>query len=124
MASFPTPNLIINRLADVDLSSSQFKAVVLTTSGTVAVAGANAGAIGFLQNQPTAGQICEIAGYGGGAKGIAAASLNAGVLVKSNAIGDLVAATADTDVAIGVTLETSVDDDVFAVMPLLNHVSI
>jgi hypothetical protein len=115
MTSYPTRNLILNAIADADLSSSQYRAVVLTATGTAALAGAGDAAIGFLLNTPIAGQVCEIATVGGGAKGVSAATLNAGVPVKSDANGELVAAVS-TDLAVATTLEASIAGDV---VPLL-----
>jgi len=122
MASFPTPNNIINALASTNLSGSQFKAVVLTATGTVVVASTNAKAIGFLMNKPIEGQICEIATFGGGGKGISAASIAAGQLVKTDTNGDLVSASVAPDVAVAITLEPSVSGQIFALMPILNHI--
>jgi len=118
MASFPTGNYILNLKAGSDLSSSRFKALVLASDGEVDVAGVNAKSIGFLMNTPTAGQVCEIAGSGGGAKAIAGGTINAGDLLATDANGDLLVGTAN-QILVARALEGAVDGDIFAVEPIL-----
>lgn len=115
MASFPTPNLITNLAAGSDLSAAQYKAVVLSSDGAVDLAGAGAAAIGFLMNAPIAGQACEIASVGGGAKAIAGGTIVAGDKLKVNASGNVVSEYND-DAVVAIALESAVSGDVFGVL--------
>lgn len=114
MTSTATPSRITNYAAGSDLSSSQYKAVVLSSDGAVDVAGANAAAIGFVYNKPTAGKSAEIATMGGGAKAIAGGTISAGDPLATDANGDLVIATSG-DYIVATAAESAVDNDVFAV---------
>lgn len=119
MASFPVPINITNEIASTDLSSSQYKAVVLGSTG-IAVAGADVNSIGFLMSQPTAGQVCEVATFGGGAKAIAGGPITQGDYLKIDANGDVIVATLSTENIVAQALDDAVDNDVFAVLPLFN----
>jgi len=117
MPSIATPSKIINLAAGSDLSSSQYKAVVLSSDGAVDVAGANAATIGFVQNLPTAGKSVEIASMGGGATAIAGGTITAGDFLKTDSAGDVVTAfVGDTYCALA--LESAVDNDQFNVLVL------
>lgn len=115
MASFPQPNLITNLAAGVDLSSSQYKALILSADGEVDPAGAAASTIGFLMNSPTAGSVAEIATNGGGGKAIAGGTITAGDSLATDANGDVVVATG-VDSIVGIALEDAVDNDVFGIL--------
>ncbi len=84
--SFPT---------DIDLSAAQYCFVVLGADGNLDLAGANARAIGVLQNDPTAGQSGTVR-LMGVSKVTAGAAITQGALVASNASGEAVAYTAAT----------------------------
>jgi hypothetical protein len=118
MASFPVPNNILNLPAAGDLSSNQYAAVSLGASG-VGVALTDAKAIGFLMNAPEAGEVCEIASIGGGAKGIAGGAITQGDYLKVDS-GNVVVATLPTDNVVGQALQDGVAGDVIAVLPLFN----
>ena len=114
MASFKQPNLLTGKVAGADLSSSQHKAVKLDASGNVILAGAGEG-LGLLMNDPVSGDFAEVAVLGGGALGTAAAALNEGDELASDASGDLVAAVS-TDVVVGLAMEAAAIGDKFEVL--------
>ena len=114
MASYQQATRTLNLAAGSDLSSSQYKAVVLSSDGAVDVAGAAAEAIGFLMNAPTTGDIAEIASNGGGGKAIAGGTITAGDILATDANGDVVTATAN-QVGVARALESAVDNDIFNV---------
>jgi hypothetical protein len=118
MSSFPVPNNILNLPAAADLSSNQYQAVSLDASG-VSVAITDSKSIGFLMNAPEAGEVCEIASIGGGAKGIAGGSITQGDYLKVDS-GNVVVATLATDNIVGQALQNGVNGDVIAVLPLFN----
>lgn len=118
MASFPNGNTIVNIVAGSDLSSSQYKALTLASDGAVDVSGADAEVIGFCMNSPSTGQVAEIATVGGGAKAIAGGTILAGALLATDANGDVVTATENQAVC-AMALEGAVDNDVFAVLPMI-----
>ena len=120
MSSFNTPRLINGLKANVDLSTKQYHAVKIDTStGNIVLCGAGGLCIGFLQNKPLAGDVCEIATTGGGGLGISAETMTAGVLMKVDASGHLVAATADGEHVAAISVASSVDNDVFEIMPVM-----
>lgn len=120
MTSFPKPNLITNLVAGSDLSSSQYKAIVLSADGAVDVAGANVAGIGFLHNNPVLGAVAEISTVGGGAKATAAGTITAGDLLKTDSVGDVVTAV-NGENFVAMALEDAVDNDVFGVLVIPPH---
>jgi hypothetical protein len=120
MSSFAQPNLITNLAAGSDLSSSQYKAIVLSTDGAVDVAGANVAGVGFLMNLPTAGKSAEIATVGGGAKAKAGGTITAGDLLKTDSVGDVVTAV-NGENYVALALESAVDNDIFNVLVIPPH---
>jgi len=121
MTAFNTPNIISNFRAGADLSAdaNKYLAVKFDGSGDIVLAGAGEAAIGFLFNSPQLGDVTEVATLGGGAKGVSAGTIAAGVFVKSDANGKLVAATTANDLAIARTMKSSVADDVVEIQPVL-----
>lgn len=119
MSSFPTPVLISGLTAAADLSTKRYKAVLLGASG-VNVAGANEMEfVGFLQNAPASGGVCEIAANGGGSKAIAGGTIAAGDKLTTDASGDLVAiTTGQTKAAVAIALTGAADNDIFEVLVL------
>ena len=115
MPSTATKTTILNLAAGSDLSSSQHVAVILASDGAVDAAGANAAAIGFVQNLPATGKSAEIASAGGGAFAIAAATIAAGDKLATDANGHLVVATSG-DYVVAIALNSAVDNDVFEVL--------
>lgn len=83
----------ITKPANADLSSNQFYAVDINSSGKIVVASA-AGqrVLGILQNKPTANQGAGVA-VGGVSKAVAAAAITAGALLTTAADGRLQTAT-------------------------------
>jgi hypothetical protein len=121
MTVFNKEVLISNFKAGADLSAStnKYLAVKFDGSGDVVLAGAGEAAIGFLFNLPALGETVEVATIGGGALGVSAATIAAGVFVKSDANGKLVAATTANDLAIARTMKSSVANDVVEIQPIL-----
>ena len=114
MPSTATLQRIINLAAGSDLTAAQYKAVVISTDGAVDLAGANAPAIGFLQNLPAIGKSAEIASMAGGAFATAGGTITAGNPLATDANGDVVVAGSG-DYIVATALESAVDNDVFAV---------
>lgn len=121
MTVYNTPQMISNIKAGSDLSgaSNKYLAVKFDSNGDVVLSTAGDAAIGFLFNLPTLGAAVEVATLGGGGLAISAATIAAGVLVKSDANGKIVAATSANDLAIARTMKNSVAGDVVAVQPVL-----
>ncbi len=96
-------------LACSDLSSSQFRAVRLSTASGIAISGATDPAIGVLQNNPTAGKVGSYATIGQ-TKAEAGGVVAVGDWIGPGASGKLVKKTPrDTNVAAGTvgTFETA-----------------
>ena len=102
--SFNSPKLDFTVEASADLSAEQFRAVVVGASGA-AVAGADAKVVGILQNNPdAAGQACVVQNKGV-AQGRTDAAIARGVVVFSDASGDLSAT--GTNNPVGTLLEAA-----------------
>lgn len=125
----------LSRVAGADLSTKQYLAVKLNSSGKAVVAGAGEFAIGILQNKPLSGAVASIATVGAISKAIAGGSITAGATVAVDAAGKLVDATeakvntADAGAAadavigsnvIGVALEGASNGDVFPLLITLS----
>lgn len=123
MASTAQPNLILNLLAASDLSSSQYKAVKVDSSGTVAACGAAENAIGFLHNTPVSGAVCEIATFGGGARAKAGGTITAGDQLETDSNGDVIVATGAAENIVAYAVESAVDNDIFQIIPLFVKVA-
>jgi hypothetical protein len=121
MTTFNKSNNISNFKAGADLSAAtnKYLAVKFDGSGDIVLCGAGELAVGFLFNLPALGDAAEVATLGGGALGISNATIAAGVLVKSDANGKLVAAATADDLAIARTMKASVANDVVEVQPVL-----
>ena len=119
MSSFNTPRYLTGKKAGADLSAKQYCAVKIDTDGDVILCGAGERACGFLMNAPQENEFCEIAAIGGGALAISAATIAANTPCKADANGHLVAADTDGDKVIAITQFSSVDNDVFEVMPVM-----
>ena len=123
MASYYAPRFITTEKAAVDLSSSQFLYVAENGSNLINIAGGINGAkgLGFLMNNPEAGEACEIASLGGGAKGIAAETITVGAgnltELKADSVGKMRNAIPG-DVVSALAIESAAVDDVFEVMPV------
>jgi len=111
MASAKDYESIPGLLAGADLSSSQYKAVIFssTSVGEVLAADgpANGQVAGLLQNDPADGQAADVA-YSGIALGITeSTAIVFGNAVCSNTTGELQIVSADEVKCIGHALETS-----------------
>lgn len=119
--------------AGADLTTKQFLAIKVNSSGQAVVAGAGEFAVGILQNKPNSGQAATVA-YGGISKALAGGNITAGMTVAADATGKLVnAAEAVTDTSnagsatdaliasnvIGVALASGVSGDVIPVLVLM-----
>jgi hypothetical protein len=89
--------------AAADLSSSQYCAVNVDTSGEAALPSAGGRIIGVLQNDPTAGKEATIQ-IAGVSKMILAGTVAAGDWVKVDAAGKAVATAVAGDEVVGICL--------------------
>ena len=90
--AYEIPGLLNTLLAAADLRSSQYRAVVVNSSGRAALAGAAARDVGILQNSPNTGEAGTVM-WDGVSKVVAAAAITAGALVATNASGQVITAT-------------------------------
>lgn len=65
MAVESTIGIDISRVADVDLSGSQYRVVIYSSTGCALPGAAGAIGLGVLQNAPTAGQVARVRIFGG-----------------------------------------------------------
>lgn len=78
--------------ADADLSAAQYRAVTVTSTGTVALVGAGEVCLGILQNAPDEAQDATVK-HTFVSKAVAGGSFNPGAELTPDANGALVAAT-------------------------------
>jgi hypothetical protein len=91
----------ISLAAAADLSSKQYYAVTVNSSGTAELCDAAGESVtGILQNDPTSGQIATVA-VGGISKGILGGTVAAGAMVKTNSSGKFITAAAATTTVTG-----------------------
>lgn len=83
----------ITGIAAVDMTSNQYKAVVFDANGNLALATADASAVGVIVDKPLQGQTGTVQVYGV-SRGVAGGSFNAGDLLASDANANFVKATA------------------------------
>lgn len=116
--------------AGQDLSTKQYKFMTLASDGQIdPTAAAGGKAIGVLQNKPNAAGKAATVTVFGVSKMVAGGNVSAGALIKSDANGNAVAATAatvdtsDTGAAsdpvvgsfvMGYALESAQENDIFA----------
>lgn len=115
------PRNISNFKAGADLSAAANLnlSVKFDGSGEIVLSTAGDAGIGFLVNSPIAGENAEVSTIGGGALGVAAATIAAGDFLKSDAAGKLVAASSADDLAIAKAMKSAVANDVFEIEPIL-----
>ena len=118
---FNPPRNISNFVAGADLSAvaNLNLSVKFDGSGDIVLSTAGDAGIGFLVNSPIVGESAEISTLGGGALGVAAATIAAGDFLKSDANGELVVASTADDLAIAKAMKSAVANDVFEVEPIL-----
>lgn len=126
MASYQPPVFNRSLPAAADLSSRQFYFLGENGSNKYNVAGHDTlGALGqgFLMNAPLADEFCEVATVGGGAKGVAAASISAKAELIAKADGTLITvpsgSAGNVMAIVAIALEDASSGDVFAVQPVL-----
>lgn len=128
--SFEQKGPDISLVAGADLSTKQYFAVKVNSSGQAVLAGAGEAAIGILQNNPASGQVATVrTAYT--TKAAAGGTIAAGARVASDANGKMVVATAgrtNTSDAgasadaligsnvIGTALEGGADGEIIAVL--------
>lgn len=114
------PGLVISIEAGQDLSSDQYKVVVIASDGQVDVAGGAQTAIpvGVLQNKPSAAGSAATVMVSGVTKAIAGNTIASGGLVSPSAVvaGRLDAADAATDVIMGMALVGGAVGDIITVL--------
>lgn len=121
MAVESTIGIDISRLADVDLSGSQYRVVVYSATGCALPSGVTNVPLGILQNAPTAGQVARIRIYGG-SKVAANAAFTAGDALSIAATSGRVDTAATTHYPVGRALTAATAQDELAdmiVMPML-----
>jgi hypothetical protein len=119
MSSFPTPVIISGLTAAANLSAARYTAVLLGAGGVNVAAANEMEFLGFLQNAPVSGGVCEVAVNGGGSKAIAGGNITAGDKLTTDSSGHLVAiTTGQTRAAVAIALTGAVDNDVFEVLVL------
>ena len=122
MASYAKPRLTRSLNAAVDLSAKQFYFVADNGSQLYNITGSSVGAFGagFLMNCPEAGEACEVASVGGGAKGKAGATISGPDLaLMANALGEMIPAASAGDIVVAMSREAAADEDVFEVEPII-----
>jgi len=98
--------------ANADLSSSQYKAVYLTSGKAAVAATAGMRIHGSLQNEPTANEIADVA-VSGFAKVRYGATVAANVLLAVDASGEFIAAsTGDDYYTVGISIDAGSDGSV------------
>jgi hypothetical protein len=90
------------KVASVDLSSAQFLAVVVNSSGKIALAGAGVAIAGILNNTPGADQACKVI-VSGVSKTRVGAAVAEGDKLTPNGSGQLITAT-EGDAVVGTAL--------------------
>lgn len=121
MASSQAPRFVRSLTAASDLSSSQYLFVKNDGSDGAVIAGGATGEIGagFLNNAPDSGEATEIMGVGGGARGIAAATISGPqIALKADAAGKMTPVTTAGDVIVALSMEAAATDDKFEVEPV------
>jgi hypothetical protein len=120
--AYEQPGIVMSFTADEDLSSFQYRFVVLSGNDSVRLANAAADyPVGILQNAPESGELAEVA-ITGVSKLVANAATTVGTLLKNeyvgaadNGKGD--AADTDYDLARAVCLMAAgAEDDVMSVL--------
>jgi hypothetical protein len=106
--------------AAATLADYQYHAMVLSAANTVTLAGANAIAIGILQNKPDAAGEAAIVRVCGVSKMVAGERMDLGTMITSKSDGHGERADANAEHCYGIALEScTTDGDIVAV--LLNH---
>lgn len=101
--------LNLPKIAGVDLSAHQYRAVRPSTT-TVIAGTAGARCMGILQNEPTLGQAADVCVVGS-SRAISGAAYLVGALLASNAVGKLVTAVAgDAVIAYALEAATAADE--------------
>lgn len=115
------PRNISNFKAGADLSAvaNLNLSVKFDGNGEIVLSGAGDPGIGFLVNSPILGENAEVSTLGGGALGVAAATIAAGAFLKSDAAGKMVIASTAGDLAIAKAMKSAVANDIFEVEPIL-----
>ena len=121
MAVESTIGIDISRLADADLSGSQYRVVRYTATGCDLPTAVTNVPLGVLQNAPTAGQVARIRIYGG-SKIVANGAFTAGDALSINATSGRVDTAVATHYPVGRALTAATAQDELAdmiVMPML-----
>lgn len=100
--------------AAADLSTHQFKFIVVDTNGEAALAGAGVDADGVLQNEPEAGQAATVTTDGVTKAVVGAGGVTAADLLETDATGQVITLAAGETV--GRALETGAAGDVISIL--------
>lgn len=99
-----TPIWNLSLEAGADLSSNQYYAIDLNSSGQAVLAGAGAKIVGVVQNAPVSGEAATVMVLGR-SKGIAGAAVTAGAELEIDASGRFI--TLSTGTSVGFALESA-----------------
>lgn len=108
-------NLLGSIKANADLSTKQYYAVTISSSGADLANAAGEKTVGLLQNAPISGDACEIC-FHGIAIGILGGTVSVDDWLTTDANGKLVATVEQTDHVIGRALEAGVSNDRITVL--------
>lgn len=117
MASFEEALTKITVPASGDLSSNQYSAMVINSTGQAVLASGEGGdVVGVLQNKPDAANRAASIAVGGVTKALAAGTITRGSRVTIDATGKFVAVTSGDDWSFGVALDTGASGSIFPML--------
>lgn len=116
MSQSNSSNSFGHLVAAADLSSNQYYAVKVNSSGQIALcSSAGEFVVGILQNKPTSGQAADVR-HSATTKAVAGAAITAGARVMTNASGKVITLATSGSIACGVALEAAgADGDIIEV---------
>lgn len=115
MSSMIIPNIVTYE-AGAAIAKGQAVKIGTSRVRVIPVAATTDKSIGIAQNvAANVGDLVEVAVTGGGAKGLAKTTINAGDILGHNADGSLQKAAAANDRVVGIALEDAAAADIFSV---------
>ncbi len=107
--------------AGADLTGKKGFAVKRDTAGLIVLSGANETSVGTLSTEGISGATISYARVGGDFAGVAGATFDAGVELKSDASGKYIAATTAADFVIAISNEPATAVDHVVSITLTNY---